>query len=124
TAMAEAGGGRIINISSAAALRALPEHYAYGASKAGLNMATKVLSTEFGPRGVRANSICPTVILTEMAEQVWGEEAKAAPMLARIPAGHFGVPDDVAGAVLYLASPAAEMVNGTELVLDGGYTAT
>jgi NAD(P)-dependent dehydrogenase (short-subunit alcohol dehydrogenase family) len=122
--MADAGGGRVITIGSAAALRALPEHYAYCASKAALVMATKVLALELGPRGVRANSICPTVVLTEMGTQVWGEEAKAAPMLARIPAGHFAQPEQVADAVVYLASPGAEMVNGTDLVLDGGYLAT
>ena len=122
--MAEAGSGRIITMGSAAALRALPEHYAYCASKAALVMATRVLALELGPRGVRANSICPTVVLTEMGTQVWGDEAKSAPMLARIPAGHFAVPQDVAAAVVYLSSPGAEMVNGTELVLDGGYLAT
>jgi NAD(P)-dependent dehydrogenase (short-subunit alcohol dehydrogenase family) len=122
--MADGGGGRIVTIGSAAALRALPGHYAYCASKAALVMATRVLALELGPRGVRANSICPTVVLTEMGTRVWGDEAKAAPMLARIPAGHFAVPEDVAAAVVYLASPGAEMVNGTELVLDGGYLAT
>jgi NAD(P)-dependent dehydrogenase (short-subunit alcohol dehydrogenase family) len=122
--MADAGGGRVITIGSAAALRALPEHYAYCASKAALVMATKVLALELGSRGVRANSICPTVVLTEMGTTVWGEEAKAAPMLARIPAGHFAQPEHVADAVVYLASPGAEMVNGTDLVLDGGYLAT
>lgn len=59
-----------------------------------------------------------------MGTKVWGDEAKSAPMLARIPAGHFAQPLDVAEAVLYLASPAGEMTNGTELVLDGGYLAT
>jgi NAD(P)-dependent dehydrogenase (short-subunit alcohol dehydrogenase family) len=122
--MAEAGGGRIVTIGSAAALRALPEHYPYCASKAALVMATRVLALELGPRGVRANSVCPTVVLTEMGTQVWGDEAKSAPMLARIPAGHFAQPHDVASAVVYLASPGADMVNGTELVLDGGYLAT
>jgi NAD(P)-dependent dehydrogenase (short-subunit alcohol dehydrogenase family) len=122
--MANAGGGRVITIGSAAALRALPEHYAYCASKAALVMATKVLALELGPRGVRANSICPTVVLTEMGTQVWGDEAKSAPMLARIPAGHFAQPEHVADAVVYLASPGSEMVNGTDLVLDGGYLAT
>ena len=122
--MALEGGGRIITIGSAAALRALPEHYAYCASKAALVMATRVLALELGPSGVRANSICPTVVLTEMGTQVWGEESKAAPMLARIPTGHFAQPADVADAVVYLASPGSEMVNGTELVLDGGYLAT
>jgi NAD(P)-dependent dehydrogenase (short-subunit alcohol dehydrogenase family) len=122
--MADAGGGRIVTVASAAGLRALRDHYAYCASKAGLIMATRVLALELGPRGVRANSICPTVVLTEMGIRVWGEEAKSAPMLARIPAGHFARPDDVAAAVLYLISPEADMINGTELALDGGYLAT
>jgi NAD(P)-dependent dehydrogenase (short-subunit alcohol dehydrogenase family) len=122
--MADVGGGRIVTIASVAGLRALREHYAYCASKAALIMATRVLALELGARGVRANSICPTVVLTEMGTRIWGEEAKSAPMLARIPAGHFAQPVDVAEAVLYLASPAGEMINGTELVLDGGYLVT
>lgn len=121
--MAVAGGGRIISIASTAGLRALSEHYAYSTSKAGLAMVTKSLAAELGPHGVRANTVSPTVIMTEMGERVWGEQKKAAPMLARIPVGHFGVPGDVAAAVVYLASPAADMVNGTELVVDGGYAA-
>ena len=55
-------------------------------------MATKVLARELGPYGIRANSVCPTVVLTEMGQRVWGEEAKAAPMIARIPLGRFAVP--------------------------------
>jgi NAD(P)-dependent dehydrogenase (short-subunit alcohol dehydrogenase family) len=123
-AMAEAGSGRIINIASAAAVRALRDHYAYCVSKAGLVMATEVLALELGPRGVRANVVCPTVVMTEMGQRVWGEEEKAAPMLARIPVGHFAEPADVAAAVLYLASPAADMLNGVTLPIDGGYTIT
>jgi NAD(P)-dependent dehydrogenase (short-subunit alcohol dehydrogenase family) len=121
-AMAADGGGSIVNIASLAGLRALPEHYAYAASKAALIMATKVLALELGPAGVRANAICPTVVLTEMGQQVWGEQKKAAPMLARIPLGRFGVPADVAAAVVWLASDASSMVNGAELPLDGGFT--
>jgi NAD(P)-dependent dehydrogenase (short-subunit alcohol dehydrogenase family) len=121
-AMAADGGGSIVNIASLAGLRALPEHYAYAASKAALIMATKVLALELGPSGVRANAVCPTVVLTEMGQQVWGERDKAAPMLARIPLGRFGVPADVAEAVVWLASDASGMVNGAELPLDGGFT--
>ncbi|GGM33598.1 L-xylulose reductase [Longimycelium tulufanense] len=125
TAMADAGhGGKIINVASTAALTPLAEHYAYCASKAALLMATKVLALELGPRGVRSNAVCPTVVMTELGQKVWGDEAKAAPMLARIPAGHFAVPSDVANAVLFLASAASDMVNGLELTVDGGYTAT
>jgi NAD(P)-dependent dehydrogenase (short-subunit alcohol dehydrogenase family) len=121
-AMAADGGGSIVNVASLAGLRALPEHYAYAASKAALLMATKVLALELGPAGVRTNAVCPTVVLTEMGQQVWGEQEKAAPMLARIPLGRFGVPADVADAVLWLASDRSAMVNGVELALDGGFT--
>jgi NAD(P)-dependent dehydrogenase (short-subunit alcohol dehydrogenase family) len=122
-AMVAAGtGGSIITVASAAALAPLTEHYAYCASKAGLVMATKVLALELGPHGVRANSVCPTVVLTEMGQRVWGEEAKAAPMLARIPLGRFAVPHEVSDTVVWLASDAASMINGVDIPIDGGYT--
>lgn len=122
-AMVEQGtGGSIVTIASAAALAPLPDHYAYCASKAGLLMATKVLARELGPYGIRANSVCPTVVLTEMGQRVWGEEAKAAPMIARIPLGRFAVPHEVSDAVVWLASDAASMINGVDIPVDGGYT--
>ncbi|MFJ1461766.1 SDR family NAD(P)-dependent oxidoreductase [Nocardia sp. N2S4-5] len=121
TAMAESGGGAIVTVASAAALRALPEHYAYCTSKAGLVMATRVLALELGPRGVRANSVCPTVVLTDMGRKVWGEAAKSAPMLARIPLGRFAVPAEVSATTLFLASDLAAMINGVEVPIDGGY---
>jgi NAD(P)-dependent dehydrogenase (short-subunit alcohol dehydrogenase family) len=124
-AMIAAGrGGKVVNMASAAGLRALAEHYAYCASKAGLVMATKVQALELGPHGIQCNVVCPTVIMTEMGQRVWGEQAKAAPMLARIPAGHFGTPKHVADTVVFLASSASDMVNGVELPVDGGYVAT
>lgn len=122
-AMVAAGsGGSIITIASAAALAPLPDHYAYCASKAALLMATKVLAQELGPHGVRANSVCPTVVLTEMGQRVWGDEAKSAPMIARIPLGRFAVPHEVSDAVVWLASDASSMINGVDLPVDGGYT--
>lgn len=122
TMVAGGTGGSIINVASAAALAPLAEHYAYCASKAALIMATKVLALELGPHGVRANSVCPTVVLTEMGQRVWGAEEKAAPMLARIPLGRFAVPHEVSDAVVWLASDAASMVNGVDIPVDGGYT--
>ena len=122
-AMVEQGtGGSIITVASAAALAPLPDHYAYCASKAGLVMATKVLARELGEYGIRANSVCPTVVLTEMGQRVWGEEAKAAPMIARIPLGRFAIPREVSETVLWLASDAASMISGTDIPVDGGYT--
>lgn len=121
--MVEQGtGGSIITVASAAALAPLPEHYAYCATKAGLVMATKVLARELGQYGIRANSVCPTVVLTEMGQRVWGEDAKAAPMLARIPLGRFAIPREVSDTVLWLASDAASMISGVDVPVDGGYT--
>jgi NAD(P)-dependent dehydrogenase (short-subunit alcohol dehydrogenase family) len=120
-AMAGAGGGSIVTVASAAALRPLPEHYAYCTSKAGLIMATKVLALELGGRGVRANSICPTVVLTDMGQKVWGDPVKSAPMLARIPAGRFAVPSEVSATALWLASDSSAMINGIDIPVDGGY---
>ncbi len=122
--MVEAGsGGSIINISSQSGITALEGHGAYCASKAGLQLATKVMALELGPQNIRVNSICPTVILTPMAEQVWGDPAKGDPMRAKIPLGRFGHPPDVSAAIVFLASDAAHMISGTEIVIDGGYTA-
>jgi NAD(P)-dependent dehydrogenase (short-subunit alcohol dehydrogenase family) len=120
--VAQGTGGSIITVASAAALAPLPDHYAYCASKAGLVMATKVLARELGPHGIRANSVCPTVVLTEMGQRVWGEQAKAAPMIERIPLGRFAVPHEVSDTVVWLASDAASMINGVDIPVDGGYT--
>lgn len=124
-AMAEHGGGAIVTIASAAALRPLAEHYAYSTAKAGLVMATRTLALELGPSGVRANSICPTVVLTDMGQTVWGDQPeKAAPMLARIPQSRFAQPHEVSDVAVWLASDAASMVNGAEIPVDGGYLIT
>ena len=116
-------GGCIINIGSTAAIMPVADHYSYCVSKAGLAMATRVLAMELGSAGVRVNMICPTVVWTDMGREVWGDDEKSAPLLARTPLGHFAHPSDVAGAVLYLASPEAQMITGTLLPIDGGLTA-
>jgi NAD(P)-dependent dehydrogenase (short-subunit alcohol dehydrogenase family) len=121
-AMAGAGSGSIITVASAAGLRALTEHYGYCISKAGLVMATKVLALELGPSGVRANSICPTVTLTDMGQKVWLDHPdKAAPMLQRIPLRRFAFPREVSDTAIWLASDASAMINGVDLPIDGGY---
>ncbi|GAP79925.1 MULTISPECIES: SDR family NAD(P)-dependent oxidoreductase [Brachybacterium] len=121
-AMAASSGGAIVTIASAAALRPLAEHYASSTAKTGLVMATRTLALELGERGVRANSICPTVVLTDMGKTAWGEQPeKAAPMLARIPQSRFAQPREVSDVAVWLASDAASMVNGAEIPVDGGY---
>ncbi len=115
--------GKIINVSSQTGVIAIDDHAAYAASKGALNSLTKSLTAEWARHNVQVNAICPTVILTPMGEQVWGPEEKSGPMLARIPLGRFGQPVEVADLALYLASPAAELINGELIMIEGGYTA-
>jgi len=115
--------GKIINITSVAGLYALEDHAAYCTSKAALNMLTKIMALEWGKYNVTANAIAPTVIMTKMGKEVWGPPEKSGPMLARIPLGRFGEPIEVADMVAFLASPAAGLINGQVIALDGGYSA-
>jgi 2-deoxy-D-gluconate 3-dehydrogenase len=121
--MIERGGGKIINVSSQAGSVALEGHAAYSASKGGLNMLTRTMAAEWGRYNIQANAVSPTVILTPMGEQVWGEAAKSAPMLAKIPMGRFGKPIEVADLIVFLASPASDLICGEVILIDGGYTA-
>ncbi len=115
--------GKIINISSQAGIVAIDGHAAYSASKGGLNMLTKVMTCEWAKHNIQTNAICPTIILTPMGEQVWGDPAKGKSMLDRTPLGRFGKPQEVADLVLYLASPASDLVCGETILIDGGFTA-
>jgi NAD(P)-dependent dehydrogenase (short-subunit alcohol dehydrogenase family) len=115
--------GKIINVSSQAGVIGLDNHGAYCASKGGLNMLTKVMTSEWAKHNIQSNTVCPTVILTPMGEQVWGQPEKGKPMLAKIPAGRFGKPVEVADMILYLASGASDLVCGQDFLIDGGYTA-
>jgi NAD(P)-dependent dehydrogenase (short-subunit alcohol dehydrogenase family) len=115
--------GKIINVSSQAGVIAVDNHGAYCSSKGGLNMLTKAMTVEWAKHNIQINSVCPTVILTPMGEKIWGSPEKADPMLAKIPAGRFGKPVEVADMILYLASPASDLVCGQDILIDGGYTA-
>ena len=114
-------GGRIISRSSQAGVVALPGHVAYSASKAGLMAITRDMALEWGKYGITANTVAPTVVMTPMARDYWSGERGTA-HLAQIPAGRFAEMDEVAMAVCYLASDAAAMINGANLVIDGGFT--
>lgn len=113
--------GRIINIASQAAHVALEHHAAYSASKSGLFGLTTSLARELGPHGVTANTISPTVVMTELGRKAWegphGEAHKA-----EIPARRFAEPEEIAAAAVFLASTEAAMVNGADLRVDGGFT--
>lgn len=121
--MMEQRAGKIVNVSSQAGVIALETHGAYCASKGGLNMLTKVMAFEWGPHNIQVNAVCPTVILTPMGTKVWGDPRKADPMLAKIPLGRFGRPVEVADLILFLASPASDLITGEAILIDGGYTA-
>ncbi len=122
--MIKQGSGRIVNLASQAALVALDGHLAYCASKAGVLGMTRVLAMEWGPHGIIVNAISPTVVETEMGAQgSWSGEVGEA-FKKKIPTRRFAQPEEIALAALYLSSGAAGMINGENLVVDGGYTAT
>jgi len=114
--------GKIINISSQTGVIALEDHAAYATSKGALNALTKSLMTEAAPYNVQVNAICPTVVLTEMGQQLWSAPEKKDPFIARTPLGRFGEPVEIADMALYLASPASDLVNGAVMMIEGGYS--
>ena len=119
--MLEQGSGKIINLASQAGSIALDQHAAYCASKWGVIGLTKVLASEWAGRGVTVNSISPTVVLTELGKKAWaGEKGEA--MKKLIPTGRFALPEEIAASALFLASSLSDMINGADLIIDGGYT--
>jgi D-threitol dehydrogenase (NAD+) len=119
--MLEQRHGKVINLASQAASVALLAHAAYCASKFGLVGLTKVLASEWAGRGVTANTISPTVVLTDLGRKAW-EGPKGDALKEQIPTGRFAYPEEIAAAAVFLASDAADMINGADLLVDGGYT--
>ena len=122
------GNGRIINIASVVGLVPLRLQSAFVAAKAGVVNLTRSMALELGPQGVLVNGIAPGSILTEGTRQLfYGEDGKfrerAAALLAHIPLGRPGTPEEVAHAVLFLAAPESSYINGHILTVDGGWTA-
>ena len=116
-------GGRIVNVASQAGVVGIEERSAYGASKAGVVLLTKVLAIELAPHGITVNSVGPTFVSTELTRATLEDPDWRERILSRIPLGRVGEVEDVAAAALYLASPAAAMVTGHTLLVDGGWTA-
>ena len=115
-------GGRIVNISSQGGLVGLPDAAVYCASKGGLNMLTKTLALEWAKDAITVNAIAPTFIYTPGTAPILEEPKMRAAVLGKIPLGQFALTNDVASAIIYLASDAGRMVTGTVLVVDGGWT--
>jgi NAD(P)-dependent dehydrogenase (short-subunit alcohol dehydrogenase family) len=122
--MMRQGGGRIVNLSSQAGFAALPGEAIYCASKAAVSHLTKCLAVEWGRYGINVNAVAPTFIRTPGTASALSDPAFAADVRERIAGLHrIGEPVDVAGAVVFLASPASSLVTGTTLMVDGGWTA-
>lgn len=119
--MKAAGSGKIINLCSQAGTVAIRDHVAYCASKFGVLGVTKVLALEWGGFGINVNSISPTVVLTDLGRKAWAGP-KGDAHKAQIPKGRFAEPEEIAAAAVFLASPGSDMVNGADLLVDGGFT--
>lgn len=115
-------GGRIVNISSQGGLVGLPDAAVYCASKGGLNMMAKTLALEWAKHAITVNAVAPTFIYTPGTAPILDEPKMRAAVLGKIPLGQFALTNNVAGAIIYLASDSGRMVTGTILVVDGGWT--
>jgi NAD(P)-dependent dehydrogenase (short-subunit alcohol dehydrogenase family) len=116
--------GRIINMSSQAGFVALPTESVYCASKAAVSHLTKCLAVEWGPYNITVNAVAPTFITTPGTDEALADPAFRADVIERIAALHrIGEPMDVAGAVIFLASPASALITGHTILIDGGWTA-
>ncbi|HVC97992.1 MAG TPA: glucose 1-dehydrogenase [Pirellulales bacterium] len=121
-AMLARGQGCQINVSSLNNERPLTHVAPYAISKAGLGQMTRALACEWGPRGVRVNAIAPGFILTDLTEKLWSQQRMREWGLAHTPLRRMGRPDDMIGAAVFLASPAAAFLTGQIIYVDGGFT--
>jgi 2-dehydro-3-deoxy-D-gluconate 5-dehydrogenase len=123
TEMLKQGRGKIINIASLLSFQGGIRVPAYAASKGGVAQLTKALANEWAGRGVQVNAIAPGYFRTENTSALQNDETRNRQILERIPAQRWGEPEDLAGAAVFLASPASDYVNGEVLVVDGGWMA-
>ena len=119
--IASARGGKIVSIVSVLSFQGGIMVPAYTAAKGGLAQLTKALANEWAPSGVNVNAIAPGYMNTDNTTALRADAVRSRQILERIPAGRWGAPADVAGAAVFLASPAASYVHGHVLVVDGGW---
>jgi len=115
--------GKIVNIASQNGLVGYYKRAAYCSSKAGVVNLTRVLAIEWAKHGINVNAVAPTFVLTALTKPTFDDPVLREDLLKRIPLGRVGKPEDVAGAVVFLASPASDLITGHTLLVDGGWTA-
>ena len=115
-------GGALVHVASIAAQHATGSGGAYSVAKAGIVMLSRQLATEWGAHGIRSNCVSPGLIQTPLSQAFYDQPGAAERRAAVIPSGRIGQPQDIADAVLFLASLRSAYVNGAELVVDGGFT--
>jgi 2-dehydro-3-deoxy-D-gluconate 5-dehydrogenase len=121
--MAAQGRGKIINVASQFGLVGYPNRATYSASKGGIIALTKTLAVEWAEHHITVNAIAPTYTATVHNTALRDDPAFVQEYVERIPLGRLGIPEDLVGAVVYLASPSADMVTGQTIAIDGGWTA-
>ncbi|EQB18564.1 2-dehydro-3-deoxy-D-gluconate 5-dehydrogenase KduD [Novosphingobium lindaniclasticum] len=121
--MVERGTGKIVNIASLLTFQGGIRVPSYAAAKSGVGGVTKAMANELAPRGVQVNAIAPGYIATNNTAALQGDETRNRQILERIPTGRWGDPKDIAGAAVFLASPASDYVTGHVLAVDGGWLA-
>ncbi len=122
-ALARHGTGKIINIASMLSFQGGIRVPSYTASKSAVQGLTRLIASELGGKGINCNAIAPGYMATDNTAPLRADADRSASILARIPAGRWGTPDDLKGAVVFLASPASDYVNGYTVAVDGGWLA-
>jgi 2-deoxy-D-gluconate 3-dehydrogenase len=121
--LAQGNGGKIVNIASMLSFQGGIRVPSYTAAKSGVLGLTRLLANEWAAKGINVNAIAPGYMATANTAPLRADAARSAEILARIPAGRWGQPDDLAGAVVFLCSPASDYVHGAVIAVDGGWLA-